>query len=163
MDKIVIEKNVCGDTRSATKCPTFREFEYANNAHNTNVQQIMKLLTDKLNKQAVNHDWTKTTEPYKSEFYRDLCNTIEHKIDFENDGTWLKKHYEIERHHLLANCPNSVNLIDVLEMIADCICAGLARTGKVRELEINNDILNRAVQNTVRLILDNVEVSGWDE
>ena len=147
MDKIVIEKNVCGDTRSATKCPTFREFEYANNAHNTNVRQVMKLLTDKLNKQAVNHDWTKTTEPYKSEFYRDLCNTIEHKIDFENDGTWLKKHYEIERHHLFA----------------DCICAGLARTGNVRELEINNDILNRAVQNTVRLILDNVEVSGWDE
>lgn len=163
MNKILIEKNTCGDTRSATKCPTFREFEYSNEAHKTNVKQVMKLFADKITSQASDHDWTKTAEPYKSEFYRDLCNTIEHKIDFENDSTWLKKHYEIERHHLLANCPNTVNLIDVLEMIVDCTCAGLARSGKVRELEINDDILNKAIQNTVQLILDNVEVSGWDE
>lgn len=160
MNKIVIEKNTCGDTRSATKCPTFREFEYSNEAHKTNVKQVMKLFADRIISQASDHDWTKTTEPYKSEFYRDLCNTIEHKIDFKNDGTWLKKHYEIERHHLLANCPDTVNLIDVLEMIVDCTCAGLARSGKVKELEINDDILNKAVQNTVQLILDNVEVSG---
>jgi hypothetical protein len=43
-------------------------------------------------------------------------------------------------------------LIDVLEMIADCICAGMARSGEVRDLEISTDILEKAVQNTVKLI-----------
>ena len=163
MDQIIIEKNTCGDTRSATECPTFREFEHSNALHIKNVKEVMRFLAQTMNNQAIDHDWTKTIEPYKSEFYRDLCNTIEHKIDFENDGTWLKKHYEIERHHLLANCPDDVNLIDVLEMIVDCTCAGLARSGETRELEINNDILNRAVKNTVQLILDNVKLEGWDD
>ena len=49
-------------------------------------------------------------------------------------------------------------LIDVLEMIADCVCAGMARSGEIRDLEINPDILNRAVQNTVKLIKDMIVV-----
>lgn len=161
-NKIIIEKNTCGDTRTATKCPTFSNFERSNSLHINNVKGVMGFLARMIKDQGADHDFTKKLEPYKSEFYRDLCNTIENKIDFENDGTWLKKHYELERHHLLANCPDDVNLIDVLEMIVDCICAGLARNGKVRELEINNDILNKAVKNTVQLILDNVEVTGWE-
>ena len=163
MSKIIIEKNTCGDTRSATECPTFSNFEHSNLLHIKNVKEVMSFLARLINDQGAEHDWTKNYEPYKSEFYRDLCNTIEHKIDFENDGTWLKKHYELERHHLLANCPDNVNLIDVLEMIVDCTCAGLARSGKTRELEISNDILNKAVKNTVQLILDNVEIKGWED
>ena len=51
-----------------------------------------------------------------------------------------------------------LNLIDVLEMIADCVCAGMARSGEIRDLEINPDILNRAVQNTAKLIKDMIIV-----
>ena len=51
-----------------------------------------------------------------------------------------------------------MNLVDVLEMIADCVCAGLARSGEIRDLEIDSDILNRAVQNTVKMIVDWIEV-----
>ena len=86
------------------------------------------------------HDWTKTHEPYRSNFYRDLCNTIEGRIKFE-DGQWNKDHYALERHHLLERCPDDVNLIDVIEMICDCVCAGMARSGEVRDLEISEDIL----------------------
>ena len=51
-----------------------------------------------------------------------------------------------------------MNLIDVLEMIADCVCAGMARSGEIRDLEINPEILNRAVQNTAKLIKDMIVV-----
>ena len=37
-------------------------------------------------------------------------------------------------------------------MSADCVCAGMARSGEIRDLEINSDILNRAVQNTANTI-----------
>ena len=58
----------------------------------------------------------------------------------------------------MSNCPDDVNLIDVLEMIADCVCAGMARSGEIRDLEINPDILNRAVHNTAKLIKDMIVV-----
>ena len=38
--------------------------------------------------------------------------------DFINDE-WYQLHIKAERHHLLSNCPDDVNLIDVLEMIVD--------------------------------------------
>ena len=44
-----------------------------------------------------------------------------------------------------------MNLIDVLEMICDCVCAGMARSGEVRDLEISEDILLKAVKNTVEM------------
>ena len=43
-------------------------------------------------------------------------------------------------------------------MIVDCTCAGLARSGEVRGLEINSEILEKAVQNTVKLILREIEL-----
>ena len=43
-------------------------------------------------------------------------------------------------------------------MIADCVCAGKARSGKVRPIEINEEILKKAVDNTVKLIDKYTEV-----
>jgi hypothetical protein len=74
------------------------------------------------------------------------------------EAEWYQLHINEERHHLLSRCPEDVNLIDVLEMIADCTCAGLARSCEVRDLEITTDILERAVKNTVELIKQKVEV-----
>ena len=90
-------------------------------------------------------------------FYRDFVNTQENGADFVN-GEWYKLHVKAERHHLLSNCPDDVNLIDVLEIIVDCVCAGLARSGDIRDLEINSEILDRAVKNTAKLIKGMIEV-----
>ena len=43
-------------------------------------------------------------------------------------------------------------------MICDCVCAGMARSGHVRDLEINKEILERAVSNTVKMLEDIVEL-----
>lgn len=150
MYKVKIKRNTNGDTRVAEKTPTFYEFSDANASHIEDVKNMMRAIADMIKDAGRNHDWTKTQEPYRSNFYRDLCNTIEGRIKFE-DGQWNKDHYALERHHLLMRCPDDVNLIDVIEMICDCVCAGMARSGEVRDLEISEDILLKAVRNTVEM------------
>ena len=84
-------------------------------------------------------------------FYNDMCATIRGEKEFF-DGEWSHKHYyELERHHLRRHCPDDVTLIDVVEMVCDCVSAGMARSGEVRDLEISEDILVKAVKNTVEM------------
>lgn len=161
-EKIKICRNTNGDSRVATKVPTFREFHRSNAEHCENVREMMVNFAEDIKWQGKKHDWTKEEEPYKSMFYRDLCNTIEGRMKFE-DGEWSKLHYATERHHLLKNVPDDVNLIDVIEMIADCVCAGMARSGKVRPLEIDEFILMKAVNNTVKLMAESVELQKEGE
>ena len=150
MNKVKIKINTNGDSRVAKSVPEFYKFVDSNNLHIGDVKDMMNALAEEIKLAGKNHDWTKAREPYRSNFYRDLCNTIEGRMKFE-DGQWNKDHYALERHHLLMRCPEDVNLIDVLEMICDCVCAGMARSGEVRDLEISEDILLKAVKNTVEM------------
>lgn len=67
---------------------------------------------------------------------------------------WWDEHRKINRHHLLQEdgVPKDVTLIDVIEMIVDCVMAGMGRTGTVYPLEIKPEVLMRAFQNTVELL-----------
>jgi hypothetical protein len=51
-----------------------------------------------------------------------------------------------------------VNLIDVLDFIADCVMAGMARSGSVYPLHLSPELLERAFQNTVALLKSQVTV-----
>lgn len=157
MRKISITKNTLGDTRTATRMPTITEFQAANYEHRQDVGNMMKEIATDLAERGSEHDVTKLKEPYMTLFYRELCDTIEGKMDFEK-GKWYPMHCKEERHHLNKYCPYDVNLIDVLEMICDCVCAGMARSGSVRPVEISPDILQKAVNNTVELCKSAVEV-----
>ena len=66
----------------------------------------------------------------------------------------------MNRHHLemADGIPEDVNLIDVLDFIADCTMAGMARSGSVRPLNISPETLMRAFQNTVELLKAEVRV-----
>ena len=55
-------------------------------------------------------------------------------------------------------CPADVNLIDVLEFVADCVMASMARSGSVYPLQLTPDVLERAFQNTVELLKSQVAV-----
>lgn len=160
MNKVKIKRNTDGDTRVATKVPTFQEFYEANRLHTQDVKRMMKGFAEELEERASYHDWSKRIEPHESTFYRELCNTIEGRINFE-EGEWYKFHCENERHHLLNCCPDDVNLVDVIEMLCDCVCAGMARIGYVRDLEINTEILERAVGNTAKMLEDIVELEDF--
>ena len=159
MDKTKIKKNNLGDTRTADRCPTFTEFNRANEDHANEVREMMANIGDKIKAAGRNHDHTKLLEPARSLFYRELCAKIEGKIDSFEDGEWYPMHCEVERHHLNKCCPDDVNLIDVLEMICDCVCAGMARSGSVYPVTIPNEILQKAVENTVNMCIDSVQLT----
>lgn len=151
MGLVKIKRNKNGDSRTADHVPTFREFREANISHADDVSRLMVEFSDYIRDAGYTHDYTKLNDPYESKFYRNLCNAIEGKIRFD-DCEWIKFHYENERHHLDKRCPEDVDLVDVIEMICDCIAAGKARSGTVRNIEISNEILQKAVQNTVKLL-----------
>lgn len=152
---VTIYKNPNGDTRTAPKNVSFEEFQEANDMHREDVNQVMYELSQMIDKRGENHDCTKKSQ--EKMFYKNFLSTMNEGTDFVNDE-WYQLHIKAERHHLLSHCPDDVNLIDVLEMISDCVCAGMARSGEIRDLEIDSDILNRAVQNTAKMIKDMIEV-----
>lgn len=155
---IEIIKHNEGDSRVATEIPTFKDFNTANYSHISDVKNHARWFSDNLNMQVINHDWTKIKEPYESMFYRDLCAVLEGRMDFF-DGKWSKLHYEeLERHHLKRHCPDDVNMIDVIEMICDCVAAGMARSGEVYDVDIPTDVLTKAVHNTVELLKSQIKV-----
>lgn len=72
---------------------------------------------------AVNHDHDKLTGI--NEFHSDFITNFE-------KTEWYENHKKVNRHHLLTQdgVPQDVNLIDVLEMIVDCVMAGM---GEIRK------------------------------
>lgn len=158
MKKIEIKRNSLGDTRTAERVPTFEEFNAANIDHRSDVSNMMDALARAIETQGEVHDYTKRREPYRSLFYRELCAKIEGKINSFTDGEWYPMHCKTERHHLTEHVPDDVNLIDVLEMVCDCVCAGMARRGSVYPIEIPSEVLQKALANTVQMCIDAVEV-----
>lgn len=149
--QIELHKNPNGDTRTAPKGITFEQFQEANDNHKEDVKMTMALLSTMLGVKGVEHDWTK--KKYEKMFYNNFLATMNVGADFVS-GEWYQLHINEERHHLLSRCPEDVNLLDVIEMIVDCVCAGKTRSGEVRELEISPEILSKAFQNTVKLVDD---------
>lgn len=61
---------------------------------------------------------------------------------------------------LFSLTPSDVNLIDVLDFIADCVMAGMGRSGSVYPLKLSPKLLERAFQNTVEMLKSQVVVSA---
>ena len=152
---IKLHKNPNGDTRTAHKDISFEDFQLANDVHRKDVDSVMYRISKLLNDAGEKHDWSKKC--YEKEFYKDFKDTLENGTNFTK-GEWYTMHIEKERHHLLSRCPEDVDLLDVIEMIVDCVCAGKTRSGEVRSLEISDDILRKALQNTVKLVDEMTEV-----
>lgn len=73
---------------------------------------------------------------------------------------WWDAHRAKTRHHLQTadGVPDDVNLLDVLECVVDCVMAGKARTGNVTPINIDDQVLQKALANTVKMLADVVEV-----
>lgn len=163
MNTVKMKKNTLGDTRTAKRMPTKEEFHHDNWLHKDDVINLATEFATELRNRCGNHDWTKVQEPYASKFYNLMKATIEDGADFES-GEWAHLHYDVlERHHLLEHCPEDVDLFDVLEMIFDCVSAGMTRSGNVYPLKISNKILQKAVANTVNYLVENIEIAESEE
>ena len=154
-NKIIIKKNPNGDSRTAPKDVTFDQVHKATKEHIQAVQQVMQSLGDMLEAQGFRHDWTKLE--YEQEFYDNLMATLTDGTNFVSN-TWYQKHINKEKHHPFDKCHDDINLLDIIETIVDCVCAGKARSGEIRPLEFDEEILNKAVANTVKMIDEMTEV-----
>lgn len=151
-DKLKIKRSPTADTRTCdwTKV-TKNDLLRTSYQHIKDVQLAMQTFSLMLQDAAASHDHTKITgiDKFHSDFATGFKST-----------QWWDNHRVVERHHLeqTDGVPEDVNLIDVLEFIADCVMAGMARSGSVRQLIISDDTLRKAFNNTANMIASLVVV-----
>jgi hypothetical protein len=150
--QITIHPSKTADTRSCDFSQVSKETLLASSRqHIGDVQAAMGFFGILLCEQAEWHDADKLSNI--DGFHRDFLTGFK-------ETAWWDEHRHINRHHLLDadGVPEDVNLIDVLELIADCVMAGMARTGSVYPLNIDPSVLMRAFQNTTEFLKANVRV-----
>ena len=156
-DKVIdVAANNLGDTRTANRKPSFDEFRAANGSHMTDVEEVMLEIAKLIRKAGLEHDYTKKF--YEPEFYADFCKVLDGSTEKFTDMDWYQTHIREERHHINDRCPDDVDLIDIIEHIVDCCCAGKTRSGYISPVIIDPEILKRAVDNTVKLIDNNTRI-----
>lgn len=153
MNKVYIKHTPNGDTRSLEVLDKQLVLKDTL-AHIEGVRAVLFDLARKLEYNANRHDFTKIS--HFDDFFDAIASR---KVAPEfYELRWWKLHESAERHHLNQNVPDDVNLLDVLEMLVDCVSAGLARTGNVYPINISDDILQKAVANTVTMLKENIIV-----
>lgn len=149
-----VKKNVNSDTRSSIGDVSYSGFVLANNLHINDVSNTMNRLAFMLMSKGCKHDYTKVTK--SREYYKDYKHTINNGDNF-TDSSWYKYHVTTEKHHL-NDFHSDINLLDILEHIVDCTCAGKSRSGEVYPILISDDKIRLALDNTIKLIYDMVDV-----
>ena len=149
---IKLTKSPTADTRTCDFANTTKETLLASShQHILDVARALAFLQSILTERAGIHDYDKLAAI--DWFHADFIT------GFKQTG-WWDNHRKIHRHHLSQpdGIPSDVNLIDVLEWIADCVMAGMARSGSVYELKLDDEVLQRALKNTVELLKKEVAV-----
>lgn len=149
---IEIKPSKTADTRTCDFANTTKEtLLESSRQHIGDVVKALAFFGSKITEAAGEHDYDKLTAI--DWFHADFVTGF-------NETGWWDNHRKIHRHHL-ANAdgvPADVNFLDVLEYIADCVMAGMARSGSIYELKLSEEILQRAFQNTVELLKSQVVV-----
>jgi hypothetical protein len=149
---IKIRKSETADTRTCDFTKVSKETLLASSKqHIQDVRRALMFFEDAMERAGQHHDPDKLTDI--DGFHADFVT------GFKQTG-WWDRHRKLNRHHLTQDdgIPADVNLIDVLDFIADCVMAGMARSGSVYALNLPADLLERAFQNTVSLLKSQVTV-----
>lgn len=150
---ITVKKSATADTRTCDFANTSKETLLASSRqHIGDVVKALAFFSSKLTEAAGEHDYDKLTDI--GGFHADFLT------GFKQTG-WWDNHRRIHRHHLdkADGVPENVNLLDVLEHVADCVMAGMARSGSVYELKLSDELLQRAFKNTVDMLKAEVKVA----
>jgi len=153
-EMIRIAPSPTADTRTCDFAKVSKETLYAaSEQHISDVRQSLTFFTHRLLVAAAEHDPDKLTDI--DGFHADFVTGFQ-------QTAWWDRHRKLNRHHLTQadGVPADVNLIDVLDFIADCVMAGMARSGSVYPLELPPELLERAFQNTVELLKARVIVES---
>jgi hypothetical protein len=151
---IRINQSQTADTRTCDFANVSKDtLRASSEQHIGDVQIALGFFASLLHRAAAVHDVDKLTDI--DGFHADFVT------GFKQTG-WWDRHRSLNRHHLTEpdGVPADVNLIDVLDFIADCVMAGMARSGSVYPLKLSPELLERAFQNTVELLKRNVTVTA---
>jgi hypothetical protein len=150
---ITIQKSETADTRTCDYANVSKDTLLASSRqHISDVRRALDFFMAQVCAAGQRHDTDKITDI--DGFHRDFLTGF--KVT-----EWWDRHRKLNRHHLNMDdgIPADVNLIDVLDYIADCVMAGMARSGNVYPLHLPPELLERAFQNTVELLKSQVVVS----
>ena len=144
--KITIKPSPTADTRTCDWSKVSKEeLLQSSLMHKQDIAKAIGFFQTLLTEAAVRHD-------------HDKLHAIDHfhadfQTGFKQTG-WWDNHRAVNRHHLTMEdgIPANVNLIDVLDYIADCVMSGMARSGSVYDLTLPQELLSRAVANTTELL-----------
>jgi hypothetical protein len=153
---IRIQQSPTADTRTCDFANVTRETLYNSSVqHIQDVRAALMFFVQAIDKAAEVHDFDKLTDI--DGFHADFLTGF--KVT-----DWWDRHRALNRHHLNQDdgIRDDVNLIDVLDFIADCVMAGMARSGSVYPLNLPPELLERAFQNTVTLLKSEVMVTPPD-
>lgn len=149
---IQIHKSETADTRTCDFKNVSKEtLLKSSKQHIGDVQKALNFFCDQIQYLAAVHDEDKITDI--DSFYADFLTGFQ-KTD------WWDRHRKLNRHHLNSpdGIPGDVTLFDVLDYIADCVMAGMARSGSVYDLSLPPELLDAAFQHTVECLKREVEV-----
>lgn len=149
---IEIRKSPTADTRTCDYTKVSLDTLYASSQqHIRDVRLALDFFMARVCEAGQKHDPDKLTDidGFHADFVTGFTQTA-----------WWDRHRKLNRHHLQQEdgIPADVNLIDVLDFIADCVMAGMARSGSVYPLQLQPELLERAFQNTVTLLQAQVVV-----
>ncbi len=147
---IVLKDSSNGDSRTCKDDVTLEDVYDAVLIHRSDVEHALKWFVEDLICRSEDHDYDKVSDI--DTYGNMVVNGV--KDDEFLASEWWHKHITEQRHHVTNYCPIDVNLLDILEMIADRVVAEKGRTGSINTeyLKIDSDILIRAYWNTVRLL-----------
>jgi hypothetical protein len=149
---IQIGTSATADTRTCDFTKVSKETLLASSKqHIGDVREAHQFFSRKIAEAMLAHDTDKLTDI--DGFHADFVTGFK-------QTAWWDRHRPLNRHHLQQEdgIPADVNLIDVLDFIADCVMAGMARSGSVYPLVLPAELLERAFQNTVTLLKSQVVV-----
>ena len=149
---ISIQQSQTADTRTCDFTKVTKDTLLASSKQHINdVRMALDFFMARVCEAGQRHDTDKLTDI--DGFHADFLT------GFKQTG-WWDRHRKLNRHHLTQDdgVPADVNLIDVLDFIADCVMAGMARSGSVYPLKLSPELLERAFQNTVILLREQVIV-----
>lgn len=149
---IYIKKSATADTRTCDAATVTKDQLLASSRqHIRDVQEAHQFWSKKIGAALLAHDIDKITD--LDGFHADFVTGFA-------AHTWWDRHRKLNRHHLTHpdGIPEDVNLIDVLDFIADCVMAGLGRSGSVYPLHLPPELLELAFQNTVEMLKKEVVV-----
>ncbi len=151
---IRIGQSQTADTRTCDFKSVSKETLLASSKqHIEDVREALGFFMVNLDNASLDHDTDKLTDI--DGFHADFVT------GFEQTG-WWDRHRKLNRHHLTMadGVPDDVNLIDVLDFIADCVMAGMARSGSVYPLKLSPELLETAFQNTAQKNANNQLVAN---